>query len=235
MKNPHEKVGANDIEKKIYTYCTDLSQKILIRAKQFFMCEKKEVDNRLQEYDEENATNAKYMHRGYYCPSRMQEHIFDNVKRGKIVTKPTKRTKISHKYYYHDNKLRAIDSYLTDNNSDFEREYLIYEGDVIYGVTIDLQNNIVGLSAEILSNRVLITYLFASCYVNTCKNIDLGIDYMFMEHFDYESTNRCTGTFAYIIPHDSQSKEDWQAISLVDYSQLELQLDTNSNKWKKTD
>lgn len=231
MQNLKNEEIYTSCKKKIYTFCLEYYDKILMRAKQFLLYEKDKADYMVQGSREEIAANVKYMHRGYYCPSRIQELQIDNIKRGRIVKKTSQRTKITHRYYYYDNKLQVIDYYLPDSKyNDMEREYLIYEDDVVYGVTIDYRGCIEKLSAEIFNNGRLTTYMLLSCSYVPSIQTDPEVYEIYLEHFIYKDDLRCTGYAAYIYPNNIYSNDGNKINPLIELFRFNLKMDIN-NRW----
>lgn len=133
---------------------------------------------------EELVTRARYLHRGYYCPSLAQHLIIDNSRRGKILHRPTRRSKITHRYYFDaDGKLLIAKSHLPDNN--IKTEYLLYSDNRITGFAFDAWDTLVGLSEEIYKDGRLTNYFCASCYEHEADHFHLGITDMLIEDYQY--------------------------------------------------
>ena len=79
----------------------------------------------------EQATGGGVMHRGYYCPSLVMDIAIGNVNRGRLI-KRLRTQKITYTYGFD-----ALDRLVTvvehTEEGDFF-EYIIYEGNVQYGV-----------------------------------------------------------------------------------------------------
>lgn len=104
-----------------------------------------------QSYDELNkiknnkTTNIKYsiqsycIHRGFYCPSPIEEIVVGGIKRGKLTDKIRKSTKNYYKYYFDkDNHMLAAEEYTSDDFdfSPYAMEFLIrINNDIEYGFT----------------------------------------------------------------------------------------------------
>lgn len=137
------------------------------------------------EYKEVFVTGAKYLHRGYYCPSPVRHIIIRNSRRGKVLMYPTNRSKISHKYYFDQNgKLMIVKATLPNGRE--KTEYLQYEGNIIYGFAFDDWGTLVGLSEEQYESGLIRQYYCVSCYINPKEYIDLGITEVQYEAYSYK-------------------------------------------------
>ena len=79
----------------------------------------------------EQATGGACMHRGYYCPSIVMDIIVGNINRGRLI-KRLKTQKINYTYGFDD--LDRIVTIIQHTEVGAFFEYIIYDGDVQYGV-----------------------------------------------------------------------------------------------------
>ena len=79
----------------------------------------------------EQATGGGVMHRGYYCPSLVMDIAIGNVNRGRLI-KRLRTQKITYTYGF-DSLDRLVTVVNHTEVGDFF-EYIIYEGNVQYGV-----------------------------------------------------------------------------------------------------
>jgi len=163
---------------------------------------------------EELAVNARYLHRGFYCPSLVRDTIIGNARRGRILKNPRKQTSYSHRYYFgQDNKLLMAESVLGDQKK--KLEYLIYEGDTVFGIAFDPWGSLVGLSEEVYENNRLKTYYCASCYISPKDHIDCGITEIFYEEYGCDDLGLQNVTLYHISPYIDRFDDDDEVDSLV--------------------
>lgn len=222
-----------DSKKEVYEICTKLNQEILLHARKFYVSQKEEIDKNCHSFAQEIASGAKYLHRGYYCPSRMQELLIDNVKRGKLVKQPTSKTKISHKYYYANGNLQVIDTYLSSADTYAMREYLIYDRNIIYGVTCYPDGRIIQLSAELYSDGKLSVYYVANCYLDDPDGTIYSFLERYFEKYTYQSDTICDGTIFTIFSSDinpNNKEEIERCIGRYDYK---LEWNSTTGQWTR--
>ena len=56
---------------------------------------------------DEYCLQSRYLHRGFYCPSLILEHIVDNVKRGRLAKRMTSRTNPTNGYFYDEDDIET--------------------------------------------------------------------------------------------------------------------------------
>lgn len=67
-----------------------------------------------EELREVCAVGARYLHRGYYCPSPFRDILISNARRGRLLKRPTSRSTPSHRYFFDsDNKMMIAESTLS--------------------------------------------------------------------------------------------------------------------------
>lgn len=96
------------------------------------------------------------IHRGYFCPSPIIDLYTSNVRRGRLLIKPTKE--ISYKYYFDENN-NIIKSYIFDKDTEtYNKEYIWYENNIQYSICLDQKNYIEYVSQSIYKNNKIIEY-----------------------------------------------------------------------------
>lgn len=130
------------------------------------------------------VTGARYLHRGYYCPSPVRHKIISNSRRGRILCRPTSRSKISHYYYFGPTGKLLIAKSVLPNGS-MKTEYLVYLENKILGFAFDEWNTLVGLSEELYKDGRIINYFCASCFEHEADNLHMGITEMNWEEYRY--------------------------------------------------
>ncbi len=118
----------------------------------------------------EYATGCRHMHRGFYCPSPVQELFVSGIKRGRLLKRVTARTFPCHEYGFdRDGRLILCENLVsktcgeTVNLIVASREYLFYEEDRIYGVTIDSRSGLCCITEELFQEGKLICYSNVLC------------------------------------------------------------------------
>lgn len=219
----------NNAEKKnIYQLCCKINDELFKRAEIFITNHKTDVDCSIAHCDLKIGSGSQYMDRGYYCPSRIQECLIDNVKRGKIMKKTTNRTKISHKYYFKDNQLHVIDHVYSGM-----REYLIYDENAIYGIVCDSDGSLGQFNLELYRDKKMAIYYTATYYADF-KN-DFGHIFFggIMELFTYESDTLCDGKIYFLNSDTIDPNDNEQLDRVIDAYQCKLEMDIAEGKWKK--
>lgn len=143
---------------------------------------------------------SRNLHRGVYCPSPVLDILITNSKRGKILVRPSEKSRITNRYIYDTaGKLIIADNY-TDNKM-ISSEYLLYQDCFVYGITIGMSGRLVCVSEEQYQDRRLVSYICAyyseegnkaACYQMDCELFrydDLGLmdwDY-YQLHYGWEN------------------------------------------------
>ena len=102
------------------------------------------------------ASGCKNIHRGFYCPSQIQD-LVGGVRRGKRISRLTSK---SHTYYLYgfDSEDRLIWSKEYFNSNPVYTELLIYEDSKVYGLTFQSDNTLSIVTEETYENGKLIRY-----------------------------------------------------------------------------
>ena len=175
-----------DADKEIYRKLYVKAQALLEKGQRFL--EKKE---NLHPLDQEGcyfrSVSGSTLHRGFYCPSPVQDIIVGNRKRGKLLRRETKRSNVSHRYVFNkDSELLSIDNLY--NGNVFATEHLQRRGSQIYGFTIDKADRVYAVSEELYHDDVLehytvVYYLFVKGTYSVTKTYD--------EHYRYNEQGLC--------------------------------------------
>ncbi len=83
----------------------------------------------------EKATGGEAIFRGFYNPSLTADIVIGNNKRGKLLKRPTAKSKITYEYGF-DSADRLLKVITHTEYSDLV-EYFVYENDAVYGIGYD--------------------------------------------------------------------------------------------------
>ena len=144
---------------------------------------------------EELAAGAdSYLHRGTYCPSPVIDLLVGNYHRGRILKRPSSRSRISHRYLFDDKGLYMVLRYSAKNpNYVGAVEYLLHEGGLVVGITLSDHGEICMLSEERYDGETLTDYFCVAC--RNC-----GKEYAFVRGeresyiYDEEGILECTSS-----------------------------------------
>ena len=133
------------------------------------------------------------MHRGFYCPSPVIEHIIVNIKRGKIAKKLGNVKKPTNFYEFDtDGRLRIVDTNYPNGN--IGTEYLFYEEDVVLVIQFS-KGDLYQLSIEQYDGKRLKSYLLINCLYHAKDNEFSGKE-MDYECYDYSAPD-CLNVLRY--------------------------------------
>ena len=174
---------------QVYNLCLERSNSLLSQGLQFFDEKQPEFYRSIGIYREEFASNSRYMHRGFYCPSPIRHLLVDNARRGKLLKRSTKRSVITHRFLFDkQNRLFLVERYHSNNRKN--TEFLVYTNNAITGFTFDSFGSLVGLSEEIYENGLIQQYFIAGCLVHRSDNINLGITSISYERYYYTKDDK---------------------------------------------
>lgn len=209
------------IERKRKTFldCCAKSEALLRKGLDFAANNMPAVYQQKLPFRVELVTNARYLHRGFYCPSLIRDYFLGNARRGRIIKRPTNRTSYSHKYIFNqDGKLQIVESVLPGGKG-HKYEYLVHRGNTIWGFAFDSYGALVGLSEENYTNGRLNDYFCASCYVHKKDGLDFGITEMFLEEYDCDENGLYDVTLYHVSPYVEQIENDEELDALIEFSQ----------------
>lgn len=177
-------------------YCHHFSRKgeELFETAQQLISQKEvlEIACRKHTVREESAIQSRYLHRGYYCPSPVYDLIVGNARRGRILKRPNAKSKPTHVYGFDSND-RLL---WCQNNEQKGKEYLVYEGNRILGISLSVNANFYTISEEIYQNKKLTAVYVAHFHGTHPNNVLLKA-----ELYDYDDLGLCNAKlFEYIPP-----------------------------------
>ena len=134
----------------------------------------------------EFASQSRYLHRGFYCPSPVLDRIIRSAKRGRILKRITSASKPTHEYGF-DASGRLLWCTSFDRGSVLSTEYLIYDEAAVYGITF----NAFGMEAiteEVYEDGRLVRYLHG-----LCTDFDNAVEcgQLECELYSYEENRLC--------------------------------------------
>lgn len=134
----------------------------------------------------EFASQSRYLHRGFYCPSPVLDKIIGNAKRGRILKRITSASKPTHEYGF-DASGRLLWCTAFDRGSVLSIEYLIYDGHAVYGITFN-SYGIEAITEEVYEDGKLVRYIHC-----LCTAVDNAVDcrHLECEHYSYEEDHLC--------------------------------------------
>lgn len=124
--------------------------------------EKNAIDSTVRR---EYSKGGDALHRGYYCPSSVQNLITGNVDRGKLITPKNKTKKFSFEYFF-DKQDRLVYVKHYENGKCYEHELLIYLPDKVLSIEYEIFDDEIELSAIptcIYKDNMIKEYTFALC------------------------------------------------------------------------
>lgn len=88
----------------------------------------------------EYSKGGQVMHRGYYCPSLIEDIICSNVNRGKKYIRLTKSSKPDFEYWFDKNDNLILTKSYAENLELWQTEFIIYETDIVKSVYFSTDN-----------------------------------------------------------------------------------------------
>lgn len=139
----------------------------------------------------ELAVGARFTHRGVYCPSPIFDLLVGNAHRGRLLKRPTARSKPTHEYGFDVNG-RLL---WCKNPERQTTEYLVYENGNIYGLILTRANQLCTLTEEVYENGKLVTYNIAQFYfdIRYCNELHT-------ECYQHDSLGLCTAQVHQFMP-----------------------------------
>ena len=128
------------------------------------------------------------LHRGFYCPSPVVDVVIGNTHRGKILKRITSRSKPSHEYGFNANG-QLLWCVYGPKHPNARVEYLVYEGNTIYGITFDSCGHPDIITEEVYHDRKLTSYMYGLC-VYTKR--DICLSELTCEYYDYDEAGLCS-------------------------------------------
>ena len=134
------------------------------------------------------ASGCKYLHRGFYAPSPVIERVVVGVKRGKLLKRLSARCKPSFEYGFNAEGQLLRSKQLLDHQV-ISTEYLFYQENKTYGITIDSNGSFQTVTEELFENDTLIRYTKADfapfselyCYRISCEEYHYNTESLHMD------------------------------------------------------
>lgn len=171
-------------KREICQLCTEKGNSLISRGLEFAKNGMPEAYQNRSVLKEECAVNARYLHRGYYCPSPFWDLVISNARRGKLIKHPNKRSKITHRYLY-DEQNRLMVAIANLPNGKTKTEYLVYGSDSVCGFAFDAWGTLVGVSEELYEGDRIRSYFCGSCFNHEADHLDFGITDFHYEAYYY--------------------------------------------------
>ena len=170
----------------------------------------------------EVGTNARYLRRGFYCPSPVLHSFVSNSRRGRLLRRPNKNSKLTHRFFFDDRNELYLVEHLQDTVLPVPvREYLVREGDFRYGFAIDQDRMLCAISIEHYQEDIIRSYLFSPCYFDTAFQ-EYKPGYVHYETYLYE-TEKVTGyDLHYVYLPDTYPQDPDDILQAVDHKSYDL-------------
>lgn len=103
------------------------------------------------------------IHRGVYCPSPVYDLIIGNVKRGRILKRVTTASKPSHQFGFSKDGKLLFSRFFYDGVP-VKTEYILFQGDYVYGLTVDPEYGLTDFCEEYYENQQLLRYQYMNMF-----------------------------------------------------------------------
>lgn len=185
---------------QLFDYCENKAIVMLDHANTFAKNDMIEQYTSKKCCREEYAANSRYMPRGFYCPSPVLNKIITNMRRGRLLSHLTSRSKATHRYVYdQENKLIIVETLPPLPKT---KEYIVYERDKVLGYTFDSFNKINGLSEEVYEDGNIKRYFYVA--LTYSGNFHSSI----LENYHYKDGQLFEVDHIYVVP-------DRRALNLI--------------------
>lgn len=145
------------------------------------------------------GVGGEVFHRGYFCPSPVEDLVIGNAHRGKLIKEINQ--KVTHIYSY-DVFGRLVE--IETTGSIIDKEYIWYDDNVQYSVIISGVNrnaSLISTSRCIYDNDKLIKYEFTTVLLETLENGDV-VDYKIadisVEEYFYNQRDELSEVLSYM-------------------------------------
>jgi hypothetical protein len=123
----------------------------------------------------EFSKGGELIHRGYYCPSPIFEYIVGNVKRGRLLKRKPDFGKFTYEYGFDKEgnliRVRGVNEF-TKPTSRYDEEYLIYKGNVVYGLEFDTLGELSVVSKCNYENGNIVKYERCVCSIEEFADLN---------------------------------------------------------------
>lgn len=130
------------------------------------------------------------IHRGVYCPSPILDVVIGNISRGRILKRVTSLSKVSNHFEFDNGGCLLTSRSVCDNMPDVI-EYIVRQGDNIYGLTIDPFYGPTYISEESFIDHKLSHYRYANLMLEGNKLVCLSLhsESYFYDEFGLKSSD----------------------------------------------
>ena len=145
--------------------------------------------SQLRALAEEEIVNVQYskggeaIHRGYYCPSPVLDLIVGGLKRGKFFKRKPNFGRFSYEYCFDSNDrlilVKGVNEFTTPD-SNYDEEFLLYDGNIILGIEFRHSGDIVAVSRCTFDKNKIVKYEWSLCSLP--QHADL-----YTEEYTYEN------------------------------------------------
>lgn len=123
----------------------------------------------------EYSVGGNYLHRGFYCPSPIEDIVIGNIKRGRL----TKNCEKKDFEYYFDTSDILIGTKIINEYNNGETEYITATNGIELGIVFDDFSGLRGVSRCIYNNNKICKYEYADILSNDLTT----------EIYTYDKTN----------------------------------------------
>ena len=191
----------------------------------------------------EYASGCKYLHRGYYCPSLLQDAVVDNVRRGNLRKQITARTKTYWEYGFNaEGQLICSESIVTKTVAGeayqlvTTREFLFYEESRIYGITLRKDGTVEAITEEVLQDGKCISYTHCLC---TSYEGVISCGEICSEYYDHRAEKLQAQWHSLNIPLQENiefsKKMGWEPMTIPIYRKNRFLLEKKDGKYVLTE
>jgi hypothetical protein len=170
------KLNIQIVKKKLIDFKKDISELVKIKNKYADCLSQLRPSSEKKIVRFEYSKGGETLHRGYYCPSPVLDLIVGNSKRGRILKRKPDFGKFSHEYGFDAAdkliRVRGVSEFTTPN-SNYDKEYLIYLEDVVYGVQFNNMSELDCVSKCPYTNGNILKYEMNHCVTEQSADLHL--------------------------------------------------------------
>ena len=133
--NVDEILASDSKTKDKYSEVKEVQKRLEAKILQYEgkLCELEKLSESIVRW--EKATGGEVIYRGYYNPSLTADIVIGNNKRGKLLKRPTAKSKITYEYGF-DSSDRIV-KVITHTEFEDLLEFFVYEDGAVYGIGYD--------------------------------------------------------------------------------------------------
>lgn len=200
----------------IWNDCLDLFKRGVNKGSEFDSLRKRQEYQHIAPSKEVFVANSRYLHRGYFCPSPIADFLYDNARRGKILSRPTKKSNITNHYLYNNRDELYLVNYF-NNRSPVSKEYLLTENNIRYGFVFGREEILGGVSAEVYDGNRIQSYMWAKCYKIPVIHENWQAERVRYETYTYDESGLSFVDLHYIALIEEEYSCPADALSLVEH------------------